>query len=329
MDFFELVPERILGAVEKAGVKCTGRCLQLNSMENRVYELEIEVDEKNISKPSDKFLISKFYRPNRWTKEQILEEHEFLKDLKENEIPVVAPYLFPDSSSLKEQDGIMFTLFPKQGGRIPDELNTEELLIVGRLLARLHNIGQTKEAPNRLVLDPETYGLSNLDFLIENEIIPTAFENNYEQIVENICEISFPWFEDADYQRIHGDCHHGNILHGNDGFFLVDFDDMLTGPCIQDLWLLCPGRDEDSKQKLETLLEGYQQMKPFDQNSLRLIEPLRALRMVHFSAWIAKRWDDPSFQRTFIEYGTDKYWSEEIQALMECLELMQGNPLNH
>ena len=321
--FFELTPEKILEAVESSGIRCTGRCLQLNSMENRVYEVEIELDEKP-KNPSEKFRIVKFYRPGRWSKEQILAEHEFLADLAEYDIPVVAPISFPDGTTLTKLPDIdiFFSCFPKVGGRIPDELSDRQLNQVGRLLARLHNVGKTKEAESRLQICPEVYGYQNLDYLLDNGIVPKHLENDYAYFVEEICEISEPWFEDAEVQRVHGDCHLGNFLWSDYGFSIVDFDDMVRGPKVQDIWLLIPGRDDYAKQKMNILLLAYQEMNDFDRSTLRLIEPLRALRMVHFSAWIAKRWNDPAFERTFPEFGTDKYWYEQVQDLRDQLALI-------
>lgn len=318
--FFSLTPERILEAVESSGIRCSGRCLQLNSMENRVYELEIERDEPG----KGEFRIAKFYRPGRWTREQILEEHQFLTQLSEYDIPVVAPLQLPSGETLGTTEDLFFALFPKQGGRIPDELDDEQLARVGRLIARLHGVGATSQAEHRIRLDPQTYGRENLAFLIEGEHLPAHLEESYETVVDQICDATESWFDEASYQRIHGDCHFGNILWGTEGPFLVDFDDMVRGPAVQDLWLVIPGRDEESKRQLDLLVTAYEGMREFDRSTLRLIEPLRALRMVHFSAWIAKRWEDKAFQQTFIEFGTEKYWQEELFALREQLGFIQG-----
>lgn len=324
--FFELTPERVLRAVEQNGVRCTGRCLTLNSMENRVYEVEIEIeDETSIRSPSERFRVVKFYRPGRWTPEQIGEEHQFLMDLAAAEIPVVAPLQFSDGTTLRRDEAtdIYYAIFPKQGGRSPDELQVDQASWIGRLLARMHAIGETRAAPHRLRLTPEVYGLSNLSYLLENRVIPPEFEANYARTVEEICRLSQPLFVDATVQRIHGDCHLGNVLWGSEGPFLVDFDDMVVGPPVQDIWLLTPGRDEYAASARSLLLEGYEQMRSFDYSSLRLVEPLRALRFVHFSAWIARRWQDPAFKRTFDRFGTASYWHEQLTDLAEQLELIR------
>lgn len=325
--FFELTPERILDAVEASGFRCTGRCLTLNSMENRVYEVELEIDEGQVLKsPSERFRIVKFYRPGRWTETQILEEHQFLKDLKEAEIPAVAPLPFSDGTTLHQVPGIgiWYTVFPKVGGRSPHELNPEQLEQIGRLLARMHNVGATKEAPHRISLNPASYGQENLNYLLQSGSLPSDIRDRYKQLVEDICRIIEPWFAKTKMQRIHGDCHPGNLLWGGEGAFFVDFDDMVRGPCVQDLWLLVPGRDEQSVRQMNQMVKGYEQMREFDWDSLRLVEPLRALRFIHFSAWIAKRWNDPAFTRTFTQFGTARYWGEQVSDLQEQLELIQA-----
>jgi Ser/Thr protein kinase RdoA (MazF antagonist) len=291
-------------------------------MENRVYEVEIELDREPES-PSERFRVVKFYRPGRWSPEQIGEEHRFLLDLKAADIPVVAPEPFPDGTTLKRVGdlAIYYSVFPKAGGRSPDELDGEQLLWLGRLLARIHTVGQKREAPHRLRLNPTMYGIENLKYLIDSGVVPRETQGAYRSVVERICAIIEPWFNTVQSQRIHGDCHLGNILWGREGPFFVDFDDMVVGPCIQDLWLIVPGRDE---QQLQTLLSGYELMRPFDRNSLRLIEPLRALRFIHFSAWIARRWHDPAFQRVFPNFGTGGYWGEQLSDLNDQLSLISS-----
>lgn len=324
--FYELTPERILEAVEAAtGLRCTGRCLALNSMENRVYEVEIEIaDESAVKSRFDHFRVVKFYRPGRWTKEQILEEHTFLADVTAADIAVAAPLPFPDGSTLRKVSGseIWCAVFPKIGGRSPDELNDDDLERIGRLLARLHNVGKSKPAAHRLKLTPELYGLQNLRFLYDQGFLPLELRDYYKQVVEEICTLVTPWFQAADYQRIHGDCHFGNILWAATGPCLLDFDDMVMGPCVQDLWLILPGRDEETRRQLQVLLSAYEQMRSFDRETLRLIEPLRALRFVHYSAWIARRWQDPAFQRTFPQFNTPGYWNEQLSDLREQLSVI-------
>ncbi|MBS1961329.1 MAG: serine/threonine protein kinase [Bdellovibrionales bacterium] len=317
--FFELTPDRVLDAVESAGVKCTGRCLAANSFENRVYDVEIETDEAPKT-PAENRRIVKFYRPGRWTKDQILEEHAFLADLGAAEIPAVAPLPFADGSTLRTLDsGIHYCLFPKIGGRAPDELDDESMRRVGRLLARIHQVGAAREAKHRIRLTPETYGIANLEFLLEKGLIPGEFRERYETAARAICAHTSPWFAEARVQRVHGDCHLGNLLQrggggarASDAWFFVDFDDLCVAPPAQDLWLLLPGRD---RQKLEVLLEGYEEIGDFDRTTLRLIEPLRALRFIHYTGWVARRWDDPAFPQAFPQFGTYRYWKDETEDL--------------
>lgn len=325
--FFELTPERILDAVEAIGLRCTGRCLALNSMENRVYEVEVEADPEAVRKnPSERFRVVKFYRPGRWSKEQILEEHEFLKDLVEYEVPVVAPVIADNGETLytMPDTGIHYTVFPKAGGRQPDELDDDQLELTGRLLARLHNVGAIRPAKHRLTLSVESHALSNLDYLLSANALPEILRAKYEETVREICKLAEPMFAAAKVHRIHGDCHFGNILWATAGPRLVDFDDMVTGPGVQDIWLLVTGPDTERAQKLDLLLEAYETMRPFDRASIRLIPALRALRMVHFSAWISRRWNDPAFPRAFPAYGTDRYWQEELQVLWEMLTSLRA-----
>lgn len=322
--FFELTPDRILDAVEELGVRCTGRCMALNSMENRVFEVEVELDHTPRS-PVDAFRVAKFYRPGRWSREQIQEEHDFLLDLRADDIPAVAPLPFPDGSTLSqvENEGIWYAVFPKVGGRNPDELSDEQFEMVGRLLARIHNAGGRRKTKGRIEIGPVNYGQKSLDFLLEEEVITAEYEESYCQIVEEICDMAEPLFERCDKQRVHGDAHLGNLLYGDDGFFWVDFDDMVHGPCVQDVWLLTPGRDDESRRNRDTLLGAYDMMRQFDYTSLELVEPLRALRYIHFSAWIAKRWRDASFPQKFPDFGKPAYWREQLGDLEECLEWMR------
>ncbi len=183
----------------------------------------------------------------------------------------------------------------------------------------MHNVGASRTAEHRIKLTPDTYGIANLKHLIDTNTIPKHLEDSYKQTVEAICKISEPRFAKTAVHRIHGDCHLGNLLYGRDGLFFVDFDDMVTGPAVQDVWLVIPSRDDFAKRQIETMVDAYQTMRPFDRSSLSLIEPLRALRFVHFSAWISRRWQDPAFPKAFPQFGTERYWQEQIQDLKEQL----------
>lgn len=322
--FFELTPERVLSAVESLGTRCTGRVLALNSMENRVYEVELDIDLPPNAARWDAYRVVKFYRPGRWTREQILEEHEFLLDAARAELPVVTPIALPDGSTVGTvaDSAIYFAVFPKVGGRIADELSNADLEQIGRLIARLHAVGSAKTFKHRLELTVQSYGYDNLKFLQEHRLLPASVESHYLRVAERIFEVSAPWFQEVPAQRIHGDCHLGNILWLGAKCFMVDFDDALRGPVVQDLWLLTPGRDEDSARRQELILDGYSAMRPFDRAHIRLKEPLRALRMVHFTTWIAKRIDDPAFKRVFVDYGSERYWREQLVALQEVGECL-------
>lgn len=321
--FFELTPERILDSVETVGVRCTGRSLALNSMENRVYDVEVEPEAGGLE-VQGRFVVAKFYRPGRWSREQIEEEHRFLLDLAEYELPVVAPLVAPDGRTLFEvpEIGIYFAVFPKVGGRSPDEPDDEQLATLGRLIARVHGVGSIRPAEHRLRMTPEQFLRESGNVLERSGTVTPSLAGYYFAAIERLADRVAPLFSGVPFQRIHGDCHLRNVLSNANGLFLVDFDDMVMGPPVQDLWLLVPGRDADSRQQLDLVLEGYEQMRSFDRSTLRLIEPLRTMRLVHFSAWIAKRWDDPAFPAAFPAFGTDRYWREQIDLLREQEELI-------
>ncbi|MFA6236173.1 MAG: serine/threonine protein kinase [Bacteriovorax sp.] len=316
--FYELNPDLVLDTVESLGFKTTGRVMTMNSMENRVYEVEIESDSDNIS---EHFKIIKFYRPGRWSKIQIQEEHDFLADLVDYEVPVIAPIEFAQFGgqtlfTLKEPE-LYYTVFNKQGGRAPDEFTNEDIEQVGRLLARLHNVGDMKTAPHRLKLTTDVYLKSNLEFLLEQKIVPSHLEASYKGVLEGIYNLTKHSFDNIHYQRIHGDCHLGNILKRGDVFNLIDFDDMVMGPAVQDMWLLLPGRDEYANNLRNVMLDAYSTMRDFNYEELRLTEVLRTLRMINYSAWIAKRFEDPAFKNAFPFFESPSYWEGQINDLRD------------
>lgn len=322
--FFDLGPDLVLSAVESLGMETTGRCLTLNSMENRVYEIEIYKTDCEIVSPSERFVIAKFYRPGRWTKEQILEEHQFLLDLVDAEIPVIAPLVI-NEKTLFELDGhnILYTLFPKKGGRARQEMNEEDLQIMGRNLARIHNVGEISKCSHRIKLTPDSFGRKNLDFLLKKKSIPTHLVHGYQSVVEQLCDQIDPLFKGIKNHRIHGDCHVGNVIwREGEGPYFVDFDDMLIGPAVQDIWMIVPGNDSYAINDRNILVESYESMRDFDWKSIRLIEPLRALRFIHFSAWTANRWEDPTFKLAFPHFGNDHYWEGQIHDLRVQLEII-------
>lgn len=308
--FNKLSPEHVLDAVEAGGQRCTGRFLVLNSYENRVYQLELD---------DGSMVVGKFYRPGRWSREALLAEHEFLRELHENEIPVVPPLELRPGETLGLVDGIWYALFPRIGGRAPEELTDEQLQILGRLLARIHNVGAMHPAPARPTISPETYGRANLAYLQDKELIHPDARAQYVATVEALVTRIEPMFRNARLLRIHGDCHLGNLLWTPRGPTFLDFDDFAMGPAVQDIWMLTPSADAEGRRQREVLVEAYRTFRDLDPLELRMVEALRALRFVHYTTWIARRWDDPVFQRTFTWFGTLQYWQREIQDLREQL----------
>jgi Ser/Thr protein kinase RdoA (MazF antagonist) len=308
--FLRLTPDWVLHAVEAGGFEPSGHCLALNSLENRVYDLMLE-DESHV--------VVKFYRPGRWTKEAILEEHAFLAELKAAEIPVCAPIAFPDGETLHEVEGIYYAVWPRTGGRAPDELDEETLEVLGRLVARIHNVGASKPAKHRRRLGPDTYAREPLEYLEKGGFIPREWAPRYRKAVEGIARVYESRSKGVPTHRIHGDCHLGNLLRGREGFFFLDFDDLLTGPAVQDMWMLISVGDEGAVDQRQIFIEGYRQMRPFQERWLELISPLRGLRIIHYSAWIARRWKDPAFPSAFPQFGSESYWQHETIVLENLL----------
>jgi Ser/Thr protein kinase RdoA (MazF antagonist) len=302
--FFDLTPDKVMDALEQNPIlgkreQCTGYCQPLASFENRVYEVEFE---DRIRK------VVKFYRPGRWSEEQIREEHRFMLEIRDAEIPVVTPdYFESEGDTLRKADsGLFYCVYPKVGGRQPEDLPPEKLEQLGRLIARMHGVGRAREAKARLRLNPETYGQASLDFLLQGGFVSPTVERRFESVVVATLTQARAAFSGQSLQRIHGDCHAGNILwNEKTGPFFIDFDDMVVGPPVQDLWLLAP--DPDS---LRYLVDGYHQMNDLPRGSLRLVEILRALRMIHYATWIAKRYEDPAFQRAFPQFESPRYWDD-------------------
>ena len=323
--FYQLLPDQILSHIDALGYRTTGRCLPLNSMENRVYEVEIENDEAK--DPSEKFVIAKFYRPGRWSKQQILDEHQFLFDLINIDIPAIAPLVFNGESLFQmEESKLYYCLFPKKGGRNPDELSDEKIERVARLMGRLHYSGAQKPAEHRIHLSPQTYGQDNLDYFLTTSFIPELYKKSYETLAQQFIDLIKPQFQNISYQRIHGDCHAGNLLYNEQqGFFFIDFDDMVMGPVVQDLWLLIPGRDEEAINKREKFINAYRDWNEFPESQLSLIEPLRGLRYLHFDSWIARRYEDPAFKQAFPYFTGEQYWAERLGDLRTQVELSTPN----
>lgn len=322
--FHLLSPDNVMEAVEGLGKRLTGRIMALNSLENRVYDVELAsaLDVPKGFSPTN--VIIKFYRPGRWSKEQILEEHRFLESLLEFEVPVVAPLEFSGSTlHLHPQTNLWFALFPKVQGRLKDELIKEEIDQAGRLIGRIHNIGTMGTFQHRLKISPETFvTASRLELARLRPVDMTSFDH-YLKLLESLEAILNPLFNQLSFQRIHGDFHRGNIVWTSAGPMAVDFDDCLSGPVEQDLWLLFPGQDEDSLKDRQRLLDAYKEMTRKDHLQMNLTEVFRTMRMVHFNAWIAKRWEDHSFQRTFPQFPTANYWDQQFIDLRVQIGLIQ------
>lgn len=317
--FYELNPDKILNSVERFGIKTTGRILQLNSLENRVYEIEVEkMDDHS-------FVVAKFYRPGRWTKDQIKEEHAFLQELKEFEIPVIAPIeIDGETLFFDEELQIYFALFPRQMGRLVDEWNEEDAQVLGRLLGRVHNIGASKPFVHRLQLTSGNFIQANLDFMLNSKYLPEHLKSSYQHICQQLHTQCSEKLLHTENIRLHGDCHRGNVIKRYDQMYLIDFDDAISGPAIQDIWLLFPGRDEDTQRLKDTFINSYEIMRPFPFSQWRLVEVMRTLRMINYSAWIARRYDDPSFINAFPQFTSERYFAEHIQDLREQLDLIQS-----
>jgi Ser/Thr protein kinase RdoA (MazF antagonist) len=239
-------------------------------------------------------------------------------------VPVVEPLTLENGATLDMIDNqIYFAVFPKAAGRAPQELTHDQLRELGRFVGRIHNVGAQRKDVPRMKLTPETYGRAPLKFIIDGGFIPLELQKPYQEICDKILDVITPWFSDVPVHRIHGDCHMGNLLYNKTPFFL-DFDDMLMGPAAQDIWLLTPGNDQTAQNERDLFLSGYCEMREFDRSTLRLVEPLRALRFIHYSAWIAKRWKDPAFPRAFPEFESHKYWGNEIQDLQKQFQSITG-----
>jgi Ser/Thr protein kinase RdoA (MazF antagonist) len=309
--FQGLGPEAALDAAEAAGLRPSGHCSMLRALENRVWDVRLE---------DGAHVVVKFYRPGRWSRAAIEDEHRFLADLREAEIPVCAPLALRDATTLGELEGIHFAVWPRTGGREPDELDGEKLAILGRLLARIHNVGAVRRPTDRPTLDPETALLDPLDELLARELLPPHCADRYGDAVEALAEAFGERLAGVPLLRIHGDCHLGNLLHGREGWFFLDFDDFGLGPAVHDVWVLVPGRDPEARSQRAALLDAYRQFRAFEPAWLGLVEPLRAARFLKISSWIARRWDEPAFRSTFPHFGTPLYWERETRELEEQLE---------
>lgn len=319
--FSELTPDFILNALESLGLHCDGRLLALNSYENRVYQVGME------DAPP---LVAKFYRPHRWSDAAIQEEHDFVQALAESEIPVVAP-LITDGKSLLFYEGFRFALFPRRGGRAPELGDPETLEWLGRFIGRIHAIGATADFVHRPTLDIASFGEEPRDYLLSHGFIPADLDAAYRSVVDQALDgvrHSFDRAGNVNRIRLHGDCHPGNVLWTDDGPHFVDFDDCRMGPAIQDLWMLLSGERGDMTRQMSDVLAGYEDFCEFDPRELHLIEALRTLRLIHYSAWLARRWDDPAFPMNFPWFNTQHYWQNRILELREQIALMDEPTLS-
>ncbi len=317
--YAKLTPDTVIDAVESTGLLSDLRVLALNSYENRVYQVGIEDDVP---------VVAKFYRPERWSDAQILEEHRFGQQLYAADIPVVPPWTDGDGRSLFEFQGFRFTLFPRRGGHAPALDDMDNLYQLGQWFGRMHAIGATEEFVERPALDVQSFGHASVEFLLTH-FIPAELRLPYETLCRDLLALIEQRFAEVQPNRIrvHGDCHVGNILWRDDAPHFVDLDDSRMAPAIQDLWMFLSGERDAQCRQLSELVEGYSEFYDFQPRELPLIEPLRTLRIMHYSAWLARRWSDPAFPRNFPWFNSERYWAEHILELREQLAAMQEPPL--
>jgi len=319
--FETLTPDFILGSIERQGYVTDGRLLALNSYENRVYQVGIEGAEP---------LIAKFYRPARWSDFQIEEEHAFCFELAEHEIPVVAPLRNAAGDSLLFEQGFRLALYPRRGGRTPDIDDLDNLLILGRLLGRIHRLGAQSGFEQRPAINCQTFGYDAIAVVAGN-FIPDELKAPYDSLVSDLMnkvEACFAAAGSVASIRVHGDCHSGNILWRDDTPHFVDFDDARMAPAVQDIWMLLSGDTQRQTAQLSEILEGYNEFHEFDFRELHLVEALRTLRLLHYNAWLAARWDDPAFPRTFTWFNEPRYWEQHILELREQFAALDEPPLS-
>ena len=315
-----LTPDMIIDAVESAGYLSDARLLALNSYENRVYQVGIED-----STP----LIAKFYRPERWSEAQILEEHRFSLELQDAEISVVAPMVNDQGATLHTFEGFQFALFLRRGGYPPELDNLDNMLVLGRTLGRIHAVGRAAQFKVRHSMSVQRMLSDSRALLLEN-FIPRDLVPAYESLtadLEQQVRSVFSEVQPEDFIRIHGDCHVGNILWRDNTAHFVDFDDCCAAPAMQDLWMFLNGERHDRQLQLSELVEGYSEFCDFDPRQIRWIETLRTLRLIHYAAWLGRRWQDPAFPRSFTWFNTERYWADHILELREQMSALQEEPL--
>lgn len=318
-DYASLDPNSIFDAIETLGLMPNGQVFALNSYENRVYRIGIED-----SAP----VIAKFYRPHRWSDEQILEEHGFCKELVEAELPIVEPLSF-QGDSLFHFNSFKFALYPLQGGRAPEFDNNENLETMGRFLGRIHAVGAGSSFQHRPSIDIQSFGHESAELILET-FIPESLTEVYATLSQDLLrsiEDRLDAYSGITKIRTHGDCHSGNVLWRDDAPHFVDFDDARTAPAIQDLWMLLSGARQEQEAQLSHIVEGYEEFREFDPQELCIVEAMRSLRIMHYAAWLARRWSDPAFPKAFPWFNTERYWGEHILELREQFAAMQEPPL--
>ena len=322
--FSTLSPDLVLDALESVGLLGDGRMLALNSYENRVYQVGMEEGPP---------VVTKFYRPARWSDAAILEEHAFVQELAEREIPVVPALSLTGTDgagSLHHFHGFRFAVFPRHGGRAPELDDRATLEWMGRFIGRIHAVGALQPYQARPVLDAASFGDEPRDWLLAHDFIPADLVDAYRSVVAQALDGVRRCYDragDVRQLRLHGDCHCGNVLWTDGGPHFVDFDDSRMGPAIQDLWMLLSGERADMVRQFSDLLAGYEDFFEFDERELHLIEALRTLRLIHYAAWLARRWDDPAFPAAFPWFNTQRYWQDRILELREQVALMDEPPL--
>lgn len=318
--FLSLTPDDIFDALGDLGYELDGSFLALNSYENRVYRLGLEAGGD---------IVVKFYRPGRWSDAQILEEHEFAAELDDREIPVIPP-LVVGGRTLFKSGPFRLAVYPCHGGRSPELDNEQQQRQLGRFVARIHAVGEVREFATRPRVDIDSYAVDSCDFLLEHDFIPDEMRDVYAGVADEVIDgVHAAWQRAGRVReiRLHGDFHPGNVLVADDRFHIVDLDDCRSGPAMQDLWLFLSGDREEQTPQLTALLEGYEEFRRFDARELHLVEALRSLRIMHYAAWLARRWDDPAFKQAFPWFDSRRYWDEHVLALREQVALMQEPPL--
>ncbi len=336
--FESLTPDAVLDALDSVGLRGDGRLTALSSYENRVYQVQLE---------DGSAVVAKFYRPERWSDTAIQEEHDFAAELMTAEVPAIGPMRLMDQT-LHHFGGFAFSVSPRRGGRPPELDDGEVLEWIGRFLARIHTVGAARPFAHRPRLDVQTFGIDSMQWLLQHDKVPLDVQSAWTKVCTQAIEAaaahsvlapagakSEPDASGIAVLRLHGDCHPGNILWtpasavpaAGPGPHFVDLDDARMGPAVQDLWMLLSGDRSQRTRQLGALVDGYEQFRDFDRRELVLIEPLRTLRLIHYSAWLARRWDDPTFPVNFPWFGSSDYWQGQVQMLEEQLEAMQEEPL--